>query len=633
MTYENINGDTSASADSTDETFAPERALVMMVDDETINIEMTQAFLEEAGYRRFCSTTDATRAIDLLRSSRPQVLLLDIHMPQVNGFEILAAMRADRGLRHVPTIVLTSAIDSATKLRALELGANDFLGKPVDPSELVLRLRNTLAARAYQEFLERHDRLTGLPNRQHCMEQVERALGDAALRGHAGAVLQIDVDRFKQFNEALGPAVGDELLKQVAQRLARCVAEFRDAVPVPGPGDEFMRQMARRLAGGSAADTGSPAVAPAGTASLSRFDGDEFTVLLPRVVNAERVVQFAARVREACAAPYPIAGHELYVTMSVGIAMFPDDGRDVDSVVKHAGIAMHHAKQGGRDTCRFYAPELNARALQHLSVESELRRALTRDELVMYYQPKIETASGRLVGAEALVRWNHPQRGFLAPGHFVPIAESTGLIVPMGEWVLDAVCRQAERWQAAGLDPTTLSFNASAQQFAQPQFIQTVHRIIGRSALARHLCMELTETSMMANPQASLQALRELKEMGLKLSIDDFGTGYSSLSYLQRFPIDELKIDKSFVDGVLDDVDSAAIVVAIIAMAKSLGLSLVAEGVETAEQLAFLRDRGCDQCQGYLFSKPVPADEFARLWLKGAQATIASQERRVAACA
>ena len=633
MTYEDIDGATNGTADSVDNAFAPERALVMMVDDETINIEMTQAFLEEAGYRHFCSTTDATRAIDLLRSARPHVLLLDIHMPQVNGFEILAAMRADRDLRHVPTIVLTSAIDSATKLRALELGANDFLGKPVDPSELVLRLRNTLAARAYQEFLERHDRLTGLPNRQRCMEQVERAMSDAVAHGHAGAVLQIDVDRFKQINEALGPAVGDELLKQVAQRLARCVAEFRDAAPMPGPGDEFMRQMARRLAGGTVGDTGGAGVAPCNAPSLSRFDGDEFTVLLPRVKDAERVVQFAARVREEGARSYAIAGHELYVTMSIGIAMFPDDGRDVDSLIKHAGIAMHHAKQSGRDTCRFYAPELNARALQHLSVESELRRALTRDELVMYYQPKIDVASGRLVGAEALVRWNHPERGFLGPGHFVPIAESTGLIVPMGEWVLDAVCRQAAAWQSAGLDSTTLSFNASAQQFGQPQFIQTVRGIVGRTGLARHLCMELTETSMMANPQASLATLRELKEMGLSLSVDDFGTGYSSLSYLQRFPIDELKIDKSFIDGVVGDIDSAAIVVAIIAMAKSLGLSLVAEGVETAEQLAFLRDKGCDQCQGYLVSKPVPADEFARVWLREAPAAIASQNWRVAAFA
>ena len=573
---------------STPGALALEQALIMMVDDEGINIDMTQAFLEEAGYRRFCSTDDATQALDMLRMERPHVLLLDIQMPTVDGFDILAAMRGDEVLRHVPVIVLTSAIDAETKLRALELGAADFLGKPVDASELVLRLRNTLAARAYQDYLTHFDRLTGLANRQRCIDEIGRMIAKANSRGLTGAVLQIDVDRFKKINEALGPAAGDDLLKQVAIRLTDCMSDWSGR-----NGDK---------AGGDAP-------------LLARFDGDEFTVLLPAVGAIESAADFALNVRKAGRAPYSIGGREVFVTLSGGIAIFPDDGNSVDSIIMHAGSAMHHAKKAGRDTCRFYSPDLNARALQHLSLEAELRHAISRNELRMHYQPKIDIATGRLTGAEALVRWIHPDKGFMGPNLFIPVAEATGLIIPLGEWVIRAVAEQVTSWQGAGLPATTTSINVSPQQFRQPGFISAVRRILGKSGLARHLCFELTETTMMDHPEAKLDDLKELKDLGLRLSIDDFGVGYSSLSYLRRLPIDELKIDKSFIDEVETSADSAAIVVAIIAMAKSLGLTVVAEGVETRAQLAFLRERNCDACQGYLFSKPLPADEFARVWL------------------
>ena len=568
--------------------FAAEQALVMMVDDEPINIDMTQAFLEEAGYRRFCSTTDSTRAIEMLRMERPHVLLLDIQMPQVDGFQILTAMRADPVLCHIPVIVLTSAIDAQTKLGALELGAADFLGKPVDASELVLRLRNTLSARAYQDYLAHFDRLTGLPNRQRCLDEIERAIRRADARGGIGAVIQIDVDRFKTINEALGPAVGDELLKQVADRVAGCMLGWH----VRNRGPEF---------------TDAPL--------LSRFDGDEFTVLLPEVDALENAADFAVSLRKAGTLPYLLAGREVFVTLSGGIAMFPDDGDNVDSLIMHAGAAMHHAKQAGRDNCRFYAAEQNARALLHLSLEAELRHAIERGELCMYYQPKIDIATRRLTGAEALVRWNHPAKGFLPPAHFIPMAEATGLIVPLGEWVMKDVCRQVAAWQAAGLPDISVSINVAPQQFRQPHFIASVRRLLESAGVARHLCFELTETTMMDHPETKLEGLHELKQMGLRLSIDDFGVGYSSLSYLRRFPLDELKIDKSFIDEVESSEDSAAIVVAIIAMARSLGLAVVAEGVETRGQLEFLAARNCGECQGYLFSKPVSAQEFERTWL------------------
>jgi diguanylate cyclase (GGDEF)-like protein len=395
--------------------FALERALVMMVDDEPINIEMTQVFLQEFGFRNFSSTSNSSGALNLMRMIRPQVLLLDIQMPELDGFAILEEMRADPVLRYIPTIVLTSAIDSETKLRALELGASDFLNKPVDASELVLRVRNTLAARAHQEYLIHFDRLTGLPNRQRCLDEIERAIRRAGR--HGGAVMQIDVDRFTKINEALGPAAGDVLLKQIALRLGNCVSAWQDR-------------------GGETAFSEAPL--------LSRLDGDEFCVLLPSVRSIERVADFAARVGEIGTVPYEIDGREIFVTLSVGVATFPGDGDKVDSVIRHVGSAMHKAKEAGRNTCRFYAPDLNAQALKHLSLEAELRRAIERGELCMHYQPKVDVATGRLAGAEALVRWNHPRDGLLAPGHFIPIAEATGLryIARSGHGWLPA-CRQS----------------------------------------------------------------------------------------------------------------------------------------------------------------------------------------------
>jgi diguanylate cyclase (GGDEF)-like protein len=573
---------------------AAEDALVMMVDDEPINIEMTQAFLEEVGYTRFCSTTDPAQALRILRVVRPHVILLDIQMPEVSGFDILQAMRADETLRHIPVIVLTGAIGPETKLKALELGASDFLNKPVDSSELVLRLRNTLAARAYQEHLTYYDRLTGLPNRQRCLDEIDRALRRAQRLQRTGALIQIDVDRFTQINEALGPSAGDTLLQQIAQRLAECVSAWSsrhnevETFEVP---------------------------------QLSRLSADEFMIVLPQAQSIESVADFAAVLREsASTAAYQIGGHEVFVTISQGVAMFPGDGSEVDQLLQHVGSAIHHAKEAGRNTCQFYAPELNARAVQHLSVENELRRAIERNEFCMYYQPKIDLQTGRLSGAEALIRWNHPERGLLGPGDFIPVAESANLIVPTGDWVIREVHRQAVAWQAAGLPAIMLSINVSARQFAQADFIENVTEVMGDRAMAGRLCFELTETSMMEKPESKLEGLNELRNLGLSLSIDDFGVGYSSFSYLRRMPIDELKIDKSFIDEVETSEDSAAIVVAIIAMAKSLGLATVAEGVETEGQARFLRANGCGDCQGYFFARPMPAADFEEKWLRTAPA-------------
>lgn len=563
-------------------------ALVMMVDDEPINIEVTQIYLEEAGYTRFVSTSEPLEGLELLARRRPDVLLLDLMMPGMSGFEILTKMQAEGRLKDVPTIVLTSSTDAATKLRALELGATDFLAKPVDPSELVLRLKNTLAAKAYRDRLANFDLLTGLPNRQTFIDRLDWALRHAERSDAIGAVLHLGLDDFKQVNEALGPAVGDAVLQTVAQRLELCLRNT---------------------------DTISRIGEASSLPSICRLSGDEFSLLLPLIASIDDTERVANRVLAALAAPMQLSGPELAVTCSIGIAVFPRDGRTSDAVVKNAGAAMRHAK-ARKNTYRSYASDFNALALHKLSLAAELRKALERDELRLFYQPKVEIATGVITGGEALVRWEHPTRGLVFPNEFVPLAEENGLVVPLGECVMRIACTQSRAWKAAGYEVPRIAVNVSSNQFRQGGLAALFAAIFAETGAEAHdLCIELTEGVIMENAEANLAVLYELKEMGLKLSIDDFGTGYSSLSYLHRFPLDEIKIDRSFVIEIQQPQQLSAIITAIIAMAHSLRLRVVAEGVETETQLAFLRSQGCDEYQGYLRSKPVPAEEFTRRFL------------------
>jgi diguanylate cyclase (GGDEF)-like protein len=564
-------------------------AIVMMVDDEPVNIEVIQVHLEEAGYTKFISTSEPLNAVDLLVEHRPDVLLLDLMMPGMSGFDIMVKMAAENMLRDVPTIVLTSSKDAATKLKALELGATDFLAKPVDPSELLLRLKNTLAAKAYRDRLANYDLLTGLPNRHTFMDRLDWALRHAARYGHNGAVLHLGLDEFKQVNEALGPSVGDALLQRVAQRLQNCLRTTDTVVRL----EEGPRP------------------------SLSRFSGDEFAVLLPLVRASEDAARVGQRILGAIAAPFHVSDHELALTCSIGVAVFPVDGLQADTIVKNAGTAMHHAKQRNKNSFQFYSNELNARALAKLTLANELRKALDRDELHLYYQPKVELKTSVITGAEALVRWQHPKRGWVSPQEFIPLAEENGLIVPLGQWVMRAACKQSKAWRSAGLKVPRIAINVSSYQFRHGRFAETVAQtLIDTGAEAQDFGLELTEGVIMDNVKNNVETLRQLKEIGLKLSIDDFGTGYSSLSYLNKFPLDELKIDRSFIQEIRGPQDRSAIITAIIAMAHSLGLRVVAEGVETASQLAFLEAQGCDEFQGYLKSKPLPAHEFAERFLR-----------------
>jgi diguanylate cyclase (GGDEF)-like protein len=504
-------------------------------------------------------------------------------MPQVTGFDILSMLRRDVRFRHMPVIVLTSATDPDTKLKALQLGASDFLAKPVDPSELALRLRNTLAAKAYQDRLTFYDSLTGLPNRRLFLDRLLWSLRCAKRENSSGAILHIDLDHFKKINDTLGHEIGDSALIAIGRRLLDCVPEI--AIDANENADS--------------------------QPLLSRVSGDEFNLLLPIVTRVENAVRAASKILAAMKEPFSIEGHEVFLTASIGVAIFPNDGDSADTLLKHTGVAMNQAKRQGRNTYEFYSPKMNARALERLKLENELRRALDRDELLPFYQPKVDVGSGRIVGAEVLLRWNHPQRGFVSPVEFIPLAEENGMIVEFGEWILWAACRQNKAWQAAGLPGVRLAVNVSARQFRDGSFLETLRQAIRRNRLdPQFLTLELTENTIMENAQENLDILNAIKQMGVKLSVDDFGTGYSSLSYLKQLPLDELKIDRSFIMGIRTENDDAPIVTSIISMAHSLNLRVVMEGIETERQLSFCRDRGCDEYQGFLFSKPVPSVEL-----------------------
>ncbi|MGH9682480.1 MAG: EAL domain-containing protein [Candidatus Acidiferrales bacterium] len=432
-----------------------------------------------------------------------------------------------------------------------------------------------------------HDVLTNLPNRVLLSDRLTHAIAIARRRGTQLAVLFLDLDRFKHINDSLGHAVGDKLLQSVAKCLEDCVR---------------------------ASDT------------VSRQGGDEFVVLLSDVECEEDATLSARRMIAAMTAPHCVAEHDLRMTVSIGISIFPNDGEDAETLIKSADTAMYHAKEGGRNNYQFFKQDMNVRAIERQSIESSLRHAVERNEFVLHYQPKINLASGASTGVEALLRWRHPQRGLLRPAQFVPIAEDCGLILSIGQWVLREACSQARAWIDAGLQPTPVAVNISAIEFRSKDFAEGVRTILEETRLgARYLELELTESVLMQHAESSALALKALKDMGVQLAVDDFGTGYSSLSYLREFPIDILKVDQSFVHEIMADLDNAAIVRAVISMGKSLNQRVIAEGVETREQLAFLRDQRCDEGQGYYFGHPMMPGQFAALLRSGLSENILNQ--------
>ena len=423
--------------------------------------------------------------------------------------------------------------------------------------------------------LAQHDALTDLPNRLLLNDRLAQAISLALRNRHQLAVLYLDLDGFKNINDSLGHSVGDKLLQSVALCLSAAVRK---------------------------SDT------------VSRQGGDEFVILLPEVAHAADAAITAEKILTELKKTHSIGEHRLHVTVSIGVSTYPGSGDDAESLIKNADTAMYHAKQSGRNNYQFYKPDMSLRAVERQSLEGQLRYALERQELLLQYQPKVNLKTGAIVGVEALLRWQHPERGLLLPGQFLTIAEDTGMIIAIGQWVLREACRQTREWLDAGLLAVPVSVNISSLEFRSEQFLEHVQMALKETGIdPRYLELELTETVLMRHTESTTYMLGKLKAIGVRLSVDDFGTGYSSLSYLTRFPIDSLKLDQSFVHNIIAGSNDAIVISSVISMAKSLKQSVIAEGVETKEQLAFLQAHSCDEGQGYYFSRPAAAQQFANL--------------------
>ncbi|MBA5606921.1 EAL domain-containing protein [Duganella sp. FT3S] len=706
------------------------RAKILIVDDQPVNIQLLEFLLSSSGYQAVSATGDPTVVAPWHAEHHYDLILLDLHMPHMSGFEVMEALKPLETEAYLPVLVVTAEPDK--KLAALEAGARDFISKPFDPVEVLTRIRNMLEvrllhreARDYNARLEqtvrertaelqrfrsamdatadaiflldahsldlldvnegacrmlgyeraallaqtpqrlalgtpealheqaarlagrldeqgalaggagarapelaeielarqdqakvpaeiywqlrpsaapgqapvllgvardiserrqaqerlrhmaRYDSLTGLPNRSLFFQTLAESIELAQDKQWRIVVLFIALDRFKNINDSLGAALGDELLRQFSNRLVQCV-RIRDTV--------------------------------------GRLGGDEFGLILTMTRDQQDAVYVANEVREALRAPFDLGQHHPTLTASIGIAMYPDDATDPETLVNYADTAMSRAKEAGRDGYRFFTAGMNVQVLARLDLEMALRRALDNDELVLYYQPKVNLHTGAISGAEALLRWQRPGYGLVFPAEFVPVLEDTGLIVRVGAWIIDTACRQIAAWARSGAGAVHVAVNVSSRQFVEGDLEQEVRTALERYKVPPELLeLELTETALMSNAERTIVVLSSLKALGVQVAIDDFGTGYSSLAYLQRFPIDKLKIDIAFVRDITTNPNDAAIALAIISMAHSLKLRVIAEGVETRPQLEYLRRNRCDEMQGFFFSRPLPAAEMGAL--------------------
>lgn len=517
------------------------------------------------------------RATQHLSAEKEDIVLLDLELPGYQGFDAYLHLR--RQYPTHPVVVLINSEQKMSGTEAVMQGAQDYLVKGQYDDELVGRVLNYAVERKRSEErlnqLSFYDPLTYLPNRILFIDRLRQAMMAANRYHQHVALLFLDIDRFRRINETLGYSVGDELLKAVAGRLTGNLYE---------------------------------------TDTITRIGSDEFVILLPNVVKMTHAVKVANKILGAFRLPFSIQGRELFMTCSMGISFFPNDGDDVEILLKNADKAMSLAKLRGRNNFQLYSSTMNAKTLERLELENHLRYAIERGELELFYQPQIDLKTGKMVGMEALLRWFHPNRGRLSPSEFLPLAEETGLILPIGEWVLETACRQTREWLEQGFPELRVAVNISDLQFREENFAWNVDRILKKTGLhPSSLELELTENIMMDKEGFSDASLDALKSTGVKLAIDDFGTGYSSLGTLKRFPVHTVKIDQSFVKEITTNPDDAAIANAIISMAHSLRLEVVAEGIELESQADFFKSHHCDKVQGYLFSKPLAVAEFSSL--------------------
>jgi len=706
---------------------SPPRGLVLVADDDPVMRLLMRQMLTQVGLD-VIEAEDGVQALASYKHSGPDLVMLDVDMPAMDGFAVCREIRHQEVGGTVPIIMVTGGDELEAVTRAYEVGATDFISKPINwpilghrvlyvlrasdaiarlriadahnravlaaipdtffrlnrdgfyldyeqghdasagfsitdcvgshirdvlPSEIAARLLDKahavlatqhigsvdytlthedstrhfearLVATGADEVLglvrdisERKrteeqirrlaycDSLTGIPNRQAFLETLERELVRSKEHDKKFAVLFMDLDAFKRINDTLGHDVGDHLLKVVSERLRETIR----------PSDLVLRAE-------------HDFEASSGGSNLARLGGDEFTILIPDLERVEDALNVAHRVKEAMRRSFMIEGHEIFVTASIGISLYPEDGEDCNSLLKYADTAMYHAKNCGKNNAKLYSSSLTMEIMSHVKMEVGLRKALQNNELYLLYQPQIDVPSTQIVGVEALVRWRHPERGIISPTEFIPLAEETGLIVPIGEWVLRTACNQAKAWQSDGGRAIRMAVNLSAKQFKDENLMQIVLSALADTGLdARLLELELTEGTLMDDARATMVTLEQLRGIGVYLSIDDFGTGYSSMNYLKRFDVRALKIDKSFIAGLPQDTENAAITRAIIAMAHGLKMVVVAEGVETDEQLLMLEEYGCDMAQGYFLGHPSPHDTITAMLARQA-GQLASLETR-----
>lgn len=692
------------------------KPVVLVVDDDMAGLLMASEALASAGFD-VVEAEDGQEAVEQFVIHKPDVVIMDVVMPRMDGFESCSIIRKSEGGQHVPILMVTGLEDVESIQKAYEVGATDFVTKPInffllpyrvhymmrakttaddlresqmrlDKAQRIAKLGHwewvfetdaiewssecknilntlnlgnglhqflqaihhddrTLVSRALerarsdsqrfniefrtgvcanddiriihveaecesagemvgtiQDITERsnaeeqihnlayYDLVTGLPNRAHLYDMISLSLSQATRNKTKFALLFLDLDHFKQVNDTLGHNAGDLLLREVSSRLKEAVRKS-DLV-----GREAEAQSA-------------------GIETIARLGGDEFVVLLNQIDRVEDAAYVARRICKEIANIFNLDGNEIRVTTTVGISVYPSDGDSVDQLLKHADVAMYHAKEQGRNGYQFYSQSIHQLALERFALERDLRKTLETNGFHLEYQPKVEIRNSELTGAEALVRWQHPERGRVNPADFIPLAEETGLIVPLGEWVLRTACEQMMEWINAGIPPFIMAVNCSAIQLVRTDMASVIKSALEATGLnPAYLEIELTESLLLQNVEEGIAILQALKDLGLHVSIDDFGTGFSSLSYLKRLPVDKLKIDQSFIKDLTTDPGDAAIVTSMIALAHNLDLTVVAEGVEEPEQLGFLKAKRCDEVQGYLISRPMTADNFAEWVIK-----------------
>jgi diguanylate cyclase (GGDEF)-like protein len=560
-------------------------ATLLIVDDDAMNRDALSRRIASAGYTVLVAERGA-QAIEMVRTERVDLVLLDVMMPEMSGVETLRRLRQQRSLADLPVIMVTAKTGSDDVVEALEVGANDYITKPVDFSVAMARIRTQLTAR-------RADPLTGLPNRVLFIDRLAQLMRRTKSSGHhAFAVFFLDIDRFKIINDSLGHVAGDELLIGVSRRL-----------------EESLRS--------------SDTIARFdGDCTLARLGGDEFTILLDRVRTEADARIVAERLLTAVTRPFEVQGRTVFVSISMGMVMGAARYEQPEEMIRDADTAMYRAKALGKARCELFDTSMLAVAEERLLVESGLRHALERGEFEVHYQPIVILSGARLVGFEALLRWRHPQRGLLPPDQFIPTAEETGLILPIGEWVLREACRQMREWDDGfpGCADLLINVNLSAKQCLDPALVDAVTRVLEETGLAPHrLKLEITESIVLEDSAIVLDVLNRLHTLGVQLGLDDFGMGYSALSYLQRLPLQTLKIDRSFVNGIRET-GNTEIIRAIISMAAGLSMDVIAEGVETADQAAQLTQMSCEFGQGFYFHRPL-TPERARSVLASAFST------------